>query len=206
MENSEIKSKKGLVILGSLIFLVGITLMGYNFYNYISEKEKIDDAIEEYYEEDPQEEIIEEIEEPKQEVKKQETSYDYIAILRIPKINLKRGLVAKESRYNNINYNIMIHSESDSPDDDGGNVILVAHSGSASMSYFRYSYKLNLGDKIYLDYNNKTYEYKIINQYDIEKTGQASIRKNTRKSSITLITCRSGTNKQIVLIGELIAQ
>ena len=82
----------------------------------------------------------------------------------------------------------------------------MAHSGSASMSYFRYLYKLNLGDKVYLDYNNKTYAYKIINQYDIEKTGQASIRKNTRKSSITLITCRTGTNKQIVLIGELIAQ
>lgn len=199
---------KSLVILGSLLFIAGLTLMGYKLYNYVSEKEKIDDAIEEYYEEEKQPEIINPIEETKPEPVKEktETSYDYIAILRIPKINLKRGLVAKDSNYNNIRYNIMIHEESDSPDDEGGNVILVAHSGSASMSYFRYLYKLNLGDKIYLDYNNKTYAYKIINQYDIEKTGQASIRKNTRKSSITLITCRTGTNKQIVLIGELIVQ
>ena len=199
---------KSLVILGSLLFIAGLTLMGYKLYNYVSEKEKIDDAIEEYYEEEKQPEIINPIEETKPEPVKEktETSYDYIAILRIPKINLKRGLVAKDSNYNNIRYNIMIHEESDSPDDEGGNVILVAHSGSASMSYFRYLYKLNLGDKIYLDYNNKTYAYKIINQYDIEKTGQASIRKNTRKSSITLITCRTGINKQIVLIGELIVQ
>ena len=199
---------KSLVILGSLLFIAGLTLMGYKVYNYVSEKEKIDAAIEEYYEEEKQPEIINPVEETKPEPAKEQTgtSYDYIAILRIPKINLKRGLVAKNSRYNNIKYNVMIHSESDSPDDERGNVILVAHSGSASMSYFRYLYKLNLGDKVYLDYNNKTYAYKIINQYDIEKTGQASIRKNTRKSSITLITCRTGTNKQIVLIGELIAQ
>ena len=149
---------KSLVILGSLLFIAGLTLMGYKLYNYVSEKEKIDDAIEEYYEEEKQPEIINPIEETKPEPVKEktETSYDYIAILRIPKINLKRGLVAKDSNYNNIRYNIMIHEESDSPDDEGGNVILVAHSGSASMSYFRYLYKLNLGDKIYLDYNNKT--------------------------------------------------
>ena len=43
---------KSLVILGSLLFIAGLTLMGYKLYNYVSEKEKIDDAIEEYYEEE----------------------------------------------------------------------------------------------------------------------------------------------------------
>ena len=41
--------------------------------------------------------------------------------------------------------------------------------------------------------------------YDIEKKGKALIKKDSKNSTITLITCRSNTNKQIVLIGELIA-
>ena len=132
-----------------------------------------------------------------------EKSINYIAVLRIPKINFKRGLVDKDSKYNNIKYNIMIHKESDAPDKEGGNVILVAHSGTAGVSYFRNVDKLSLDDEIYLDYNSQTYSYKITNIYDIEKTGIAPIRKETTKSTITLITCRHNTNKQIVVIAEI---
>ena len=34
-------------------------------------------------------------------VNKESSNYDYIAVLRIPRINLKKGLVSKNSRYNN---------------------------------------------------------------------------------------------------------
>lgn len=128
---------------------------------------------------------------------------NYVAVLRIPKINLKRGLVDRDSKYNNIKYNIMIHKESGTPDKEGGNVILVAHSGTSGVAYFRNVDKLSLNDEIYLDYNNKTYSYKITNIYDIEKTGVVPIRKVTTKSTITLITCRHSTNKQIVVIAEI---
>lgn len=37
------------------------------------------------------------------------TNYNYIAILEIPSINLKRGLVDPNSKYNNVNYNIQIY-------------------------------------------------------------------------------------------------
>lgn len=97
----------------------------------------------------------------------------------------------------------MIHKESDTPDKEGGNVILVAHSGTSGVAYFRNVDKLSLNDEIYLDYNNKTYSYKITNIYDIEKTGVVPIRKVTTKSTITLITCRHSTNKQIVVIAEI---
>ena len=141
----------------------------------------------------------------KEEIKKNQNVVNYIAVLRIPKINLKRGLVNKDSKYNDIKYNIMIHDKSTYPDEIGGNVILLAHSGKSNISYFKNLYKLELDDIIYLDYNNNTYKYKIINIYDIEKNGKALIKKDTKNSTITLITCRSNTNKQIVLIGELIA-
>ena len=202
------KTNKSLFIIGSLILLSGLTLAGFNLYSNYNDQQKIDDGIKNYYEKEETEVLDNEIDNSQNERDdsqntRVEKQYDYIAILRIPKIDLENGLVDKNSKYNNIRYNIMIHKESDNPEKDGGNVILVAHSGSSKVSYFKYLYKLKLGDKVYLDYKGKTYTYKLINIYDIEKTGKASIRKNTRKSSITLITCRTGTNKQIVLIGEL---
>lgn len=204
-------SKKSLyVVIGSLLILSSISIMVYKHFNerQINKLEEI--SIQEYYEEvkDEKEQIEENKEikdNSKEEIKKNQNVVNYIAVLKIPKINLKRGLVNKDSKYNDIKYNIMIHDKSTYPDEIGGNVILLAHSGNSNISYFKNLYKLELDDIIYLDYNNNTYKYKIINIYDIEKNGKALIKKDTKNSTITLITCRSNTNKQIVLIGELIA-
>ena len=64
------------------------------------------------------------------EVSKPKVKYDYIAVLKIPKINLERGLVDRNSYSNNVNYNIQILSNSSMPDEKNGNVILAAHSGN----------------------------------------------------------------------------
>ena len=79
----------------------------------------------------------------------------------------------------------------------------MAHSGTAYISYFNNLKYLNINDHIYLDYNNETYNYKITNIYDVEKTGSLNIKRNNNKSTITLITCRDNSNKQIVIIGEI---
>lgn len=204
------KENKSLYLIGALLILSSVSIMIYKHFNE-EQTNKIEEvSIQEYYKEEEYEK--EQIEEnktiennSKEEIKENKNVVNYIAILRIPKINLKRGLVDKESKYNDIKYNIMIHDKSTYPDSVGGNVILLAHSGDSNISYFKNLYKLKLDDIIYLDYKNKTYEYKIVNIYDIEKNGKALIKKNTNKSTITLITCRANTNKQIVLIGELIA-
>lgn len=209
-KTKRINSKKSLYIIGSLLILSSISIMFYKYYQKSINIQNEIEAIEEFYNEEKniensstQVENNSTLDENKK-VEAQE-NIEYIAVLRIPKINLKRGLVDRNSKYNDIKYNIMIHKKSDIPTKEGGNVILLAHSGNSNISYFKNLYKLNLNDIIYLDYNNKTYKYKLINIYDIEKNGKAPIRKNTSKSSITLITCRVNTNKQIVLIGELIA-
>lgn len=203
-------STKSLYIIGSLLILSSISIILYKHFNekQINKLEEI--SIQEYYEDVKDEkEKIEENKEikdnPKEEIKKNQNVVNYIAVLRIPKINLKRGLVNKDSKYNDIKYNIMFHDKSTYPDEIGGNVILLAHSGNSNISFFKNLYKLELDDIIYLDYNNNTYKYKLINIYDIEKNGKALIKKDSNNSTITLITCRSNTNKQIVLIGELIA-
>lgn len=203
LKRKENKSSKSLVVLGSLFLISGLSLIFLTIYNGFKTKTDEDIALDNFYIEEQQEKITDNTTTKEVVEEKKETSINYIAVLRIPKINFKRGLVDKDSKYNNIKYNIMIHKESDVLDQDGGNVILVAHSGTAGVSYFRNVDKLSLNDEIYLDYNNKTYSYKITNIYDIEKTGIAPIRKETTKSTITLITCRHNTNKQIVVIAEI---
>lgn len=203
LKRKENKSNKSLVILGSLFLISGLSLIVLIIYTTFKTKSEEDIALDNFYIEEKQIENTDDTTTEDVVEEKKDTSINYVAVLRIPKINLKRGLVDKDSKYNNIKYNIMIHKESDVPDKEGGNVILVAHSGTAGVSYFRNVDKLSLNDEIYLDYNNKTYSYKITNIYDIEKTGIAPIRKETTKSTITLITCRHNTNKQIVVIAEI---
>ena len=45
---------------------------------------------------------------------------------------------------------------------------------------------------------------KVVDIYDIEKTGTAEIIKNKNTTTLTLITCRHNTNKQIVIICEMV--
>ena len=202
-------SKKSLYFIGSLLIITSLSIIFIHQYNKTVNIQVENKAIEEFYKQETKVEFDStkvEDNSTQTEPKKEESNlYEYIAILRIPKINLKRGIVDKNSKYNDIKYNIMIHKSSDSPSEEGGNLILLAHSGNSNISFFKNLYKMKLDDIIYLDYNNNTYKYKLVNIYDIEKNGKAPIRKNTTKSSITLITCRNNTNKQIVLIGELIA-
>jgi len=127
----------------------------------------------------------------------------YVAVLKIPKINLEKGLFAKTSKYNDVEYNIMIHETSSDPTEEKGNVILVAHSGTANIAFFKNLYKLVEGDTAEIYYHGLKYTYKIVKTYDVEKTGTVEIDRDYDKTSLTMITCRHGTNKQIVLISEL---
>lgn len=203
------KNKKGLkksqlIIVGSLLILLGMCIVSSKYvYNYFLDKEE-DIKIEEFYKE--QEEIdINIIEEtPKVEEVKQETKVNYVAVIKIPKIGLEKGLCSKGSYCNNVNRNIQILNESDYPDVSNGNFILAGHSGNGRMSYFRNVYKLEKDDLITIIHGGFEYKYKIVNIYDIEKNGTANIIRNRDKTTLTLITCRHNTNKQIVVISELV--
>ena len=192
--------RKSLIILGSFLIILSFSILFLKYFNLYKNDEKEKKSLENFY---IKEEVInKDIKEEKVEQTKS-SNYDYVAVLRIPKINLKKGLVSKNSKYNNIEYNVTIHELSSRPDEINGNVILMAHSGTAYISYFNNLKYLNINDHIYLDYNNKTYNYKITNIYDVEKTGSLNIKRNNNKSTITLITCRDNSNKQIVVIGEI---
>ncbi len=138
-------------------------------------------------------------------VKRTENFEKYLGILEIPKIGLKKGFYNIGSRYNSIQYNVTVINGSTFPDVAGGNLMLMAHSGTAYISYFRYLYKLRVGDQAYVTYKGKKYQYKIVNIYDVPKTGQVTINRNFDVTSLTLITCTyNDDTKQTVYVAELV--
>lgn len=203
------KGRKGqLIIVGSLLIILGISFVGGKYlYKYFLDRNE-DIKIEEFYEK--QEEISETpdsnetTEEIKTEEKTEDTKANYVAVIKIPKINLEKGLYAKESSMNNVNKNIQILKESSYPDVAKGNFILAGHSGNVRVSYFRKLDKLTIDDEVSIFYGGSEYKYKVVNIYDIEKTGTANIVRNAEKTTLTLITCRHNTNKQIVVVCELV--
>lgn len=205
-ENNKKKFKKSqLIIVGSLLVLLGgCIICGKYVYNYFLDRVE-DIKIEEFYneQENIDTEVIEETTE-KVEESKQETKIDYVAVIKIPKIGLEKGLCKKGSYCNNVSQNIQILKESSYPDVANGNFILAGHSGNGRTAYFKNVYKLDKDDEISIIYGGFEYKYKIVNIYDVEKTGTASIVRNREKTTLTLVTCRHNTNKQIIVISELV--
>lgn len=132
---------------------------------------------------------------------------DYIGFLEIDKINLKVGLVSKESKYNNVNKNVEILKPSNYPNVVNGNFILASHSGTSKISYFKHLYKLVLNDAAVVYYKDYIYQYKIVDIYDVPKTGSLEVRRNPEKTVMTLITCTKGSKTlQTVYILELFSK
>ena len=63
--------------------------------------------------------------------------------------------------------------------------------------------KLKINDYASIYYKNKEYKYSLKRIYEIEKNGTAIIKRDINKNTLTLITCKSKTKKQIVFIFEL---
>lgn len=141
----------------------------------------------------------------KAEENDKKANYSYIGELSIPKIKLRRGFVSKESRYNNIEYNVTIANESDYPDVPMGNFILMAHSGNAYISFFDKLYKLEVGDEASVSYNANTYNYRLTNIYNQAKTGTVAIYRDLAKKTLTLITCTHNDdyNQTIYIFEEI---
>lgn len=201
---NKIKNKRYsiLIMIGVFFIFLGSSYLIYNQYNNEKQDSINDGLIEDYFKledeiiETPQKEIEEEKPVPKEKI-------DYIAVLEIPKIKLKRGIVDKNSSYNNVNRNIYTLKETTMPDEeDNSHIMLASHSGNSYISYFKNLNKLNLNDEVYFFYKNNKYVYKVIKKYEVEKTGTVKLSKKS-SSDITLITCVSGTNNQIVLVANL---
>ena len=127
---------------------------------------------------------------------------EYLGIISIPKIGLRKKLYDIGSYRNDVDRNIEVLDSSKMPDVMGGNFILAAHNGNTSLGYFRDLHKLKVGDEVTIDYKNKNYVYEVSKIYDVLKTGKVAIKRDKSQSTITLITCL-GNDRQLVVIGYL---
>jgi len=211
-KNKNIDKKEQLIkLVASFIFLIGsfmyIGRIAYNYYIELRDYNKAQEflnigkeEIEEIKVDIDEEEIKEQ---PKQEEKKT-SNYNYIGVLEIPKINIKRGFLNIKDKGNNVNKNLQVIKGSDMPNVKNGNLIIAAHSGNSYISYFKNLHKLSSDDVAYVYFNNIKYTYKVAGKYDAEKNGKVTIHRDNKKNTLTLITCsQTDKTKQIVYILEL---
>lgn len=132
-------------------------------------------------------------------------SNDYDMFIEIEKINLYKGIYNINSDKNNVKYNIEILKDSSMPNVINGNLILAGHSGNGKSAYFNNLKDLTINDEINIYFNKNKYVYKIVNIYEIDKNGIATIKRDSNKSCLTLITCSTkDKTKQIIIISELL--
>ena len=211
-KNKNIDKKEQLIkLVASFIFLIGsfmyIGRIAYNYYIELRDYNKAQEylnigkeEVEEIKVDIDEEEIKEQ---PKQEEKKT-SNYNYIGVLEIPKINIKRGFLNIKDKGNNVNKNLQVIKGSDMPNVKNGNLIIAAHSGNSYISYFKNLHKLSNDDVAYVYFNNIKYTYKVAGKYDAEKNGKVTIHRDNKKNTLTLITCsQTDKTKQIVYILEL---
>ena len=180
-----------------LMIFCGLILNIHNYYvNYhkeISEKESIEVFFEK--EENKNEEI--------KTLKENKEIINYIAILEIPRINLKKGLVDPNSSLNDVSQNIEILNPVSMPDKENSTFILASHSGNANISYFNRLDELDIGDDVYVYYKNIKYTYKITEYYQVDKTGTINLKTNDKDKQIVLTSCNRPNTRQLVYIGTL---
>ena len=125
----------------------------------------------------------------------------YIATINIPKIGLKRGLYAKESPLNNVDYELAFLPDTEYPNNNS-NTVIIGHSGNSPYAYFNNLNMLDINDVIYFYYNNYKYDFIVSNIYLVNKTGSIEIYKEENKMTLTLITCYSDKYQLVVIANK----
>ena len=134
-------------------------------------------------------------------------SLNYIAILEIPDISLKKGLLDINDKYNDVAYNIEVLSTSKMPNVLNSNLILAGHNGNSNISYFKGLSKITKDSLINIYYQGTKYIYKLNKSYEIDKTGEANIIRDRTINTLTLITCKDNSDtKQVIYIAYLISK
>ena len=206
--------KNAKITLSILFIFAGIGLISYTYFDSIKSNVYNEMNIR-YLEQqivlsEPLEEIV--VETPTTEIVTTTTKVtvdsrdNYIGYLEVPDVNIKRGFVSLDSKYNSVGYNVMLIEGSTMPDVKNGNLILAAHRGNSSVSFFNDLYKLDRRDKAIVTYNGKKYTYELVTSYEESKDGVLTIKRNADVSTLTLITCtRKNKKTQTVFIFELVS-
>ena len=96
---------------------------------------------------------------------------------------------------------------------DGGNMILSAHSfifawnplQTRENSYFYNLHKLNVGEKVYVDWQGKRYTYKVSKMYEV-KPNAVDIEAPSKDAHLTIYTCTPGGSADGRVVVEAIPE
>lgn len=207
MKKRKIKNRKlsRVFIIGSLFILLGITLISLKIYsNYYLDKQE-DKAIQEYLDYKPDNTVKVDNSTTTIKEENETVTYNYIAVLDIPKINLKRGLFPINDKNNNVDKNVEILQNSDMPNVTNGTLALAGHSGNSRIAYFHKLNKLKENDQVYIYYQNIKYIYQVSKIERQDKDGTISFTKTKDTTELILTTCdQQNKGKQIVVVAKLV--
>ena len=207
MKKRKIKNRKlsRVFIIGSLFILLGITIISLRvFSNYYLDKQE-DKAIQEFLDYRPDTTVKVDSSSTTIKEEKETVTYNYIAVLDIPKIDLKRGLFPINDKNNNVDKNVEILQNSDMPNVTNGTLALAGHSGNSRIAYFHKLYKLKEKDQVYIYYQNIKYIYQVSKIERQDKDGTISFTKTKDTTELILTTCdQQNKDKQIVVVAKLV--
>ena len=207
MKKRKIKNRKlsRVFIIGSLFILLGITLISLKIYsNYYLDKQE-DKAIQEYLDYKPDTTVKVDNSTTTIKEEKETVTYNYIAVLDIPKISLKRGLFSINDKNNNVDKNVEILQNSDMPNVTNGTLALAGHSGNSRIAYFHRLYKLKENDQVFIYYQNEKYIYQVSKIERQDKDGTINFTKTKDTTELILTTCdQQNKGKQIVVVAKLV--
>lgn len=197
------KSKAKTLTFGIIVVIIGIMIGVVPIFlekeHIIEDNNKVNDYLENTSK--VKEEEKENVDPPTPDNKEEE----FLLILEIPKIGLKRGVYPLGSDQNTIEKNVAILKESSLPQEVNGNVVLAAHNGTARISYFNQFHRLELNDIVYIYHEGIKYTYQIDEIYDVKKDGSVEISRDLNQNTLTLITCKKDTNdRQLVVVSYLV--
>ena len=135
--------------------------------------------------------------EVKEELKIEEKE---IMTITISKLNINNKIYQADSSLNNIDKNVIIMKGSSMPDQDKGVLLIGAHSGVGKIAYFKNLNKINIGDEVVINYNNKNYLYKVTNKYLDFKDDSISFNNLPNSKRLILYTCNPNDKNNFLIV------
>lgn len=201
-----------LILLGCMIIIIAVSLKLYtryeqkkiinNYRSYILEMQNNDEAFDKEKSQtsivNKQPEKQNKTKNKKKSTKDQKQSNNIIGILSIPKIELSVAIgegVDKDT----LKYSVGHFIETAMPGEKG-NFCVIGHRSYAYGEFFNRLDEIEINDKIIVDSNGKTYQYKA-KEITVVEPEEVSVLNQTEDAQITLITCtpiRIGSHRLII--------
>lgn len=199
-----IKSNKLFILSTIIIILLVIVIDSFCYKGYQNSKErKEEEQISSFFE---LQEEKEDITSKNQDTRKETEEEEFVGILSIPSIQLKKGFYNINSKKNTVDVGLEVLKGSRMPNEDNSSLVIAGHSGTGYLAFFKDLDKVEKGSLIDVYYNQMKYTYQLEETTITEKTGEIKIEKEADSQTLILTTCnpKNRDKEQLTLIASLI--